>query len=196
MNRMTRRAALTLAATLALSSCGTGAQVLTNPSPPPPTSSSAPGPSETGAPATPEQQPAPQETSSPAPGVAKFGETFHYEDGLTVTVGPPKRYVPDEYAVGSKRDNVSFVVTLTNGTGKRFDPAGLYISASDAKGDVERVFDGRLDSDPTVALRDGKTVTWTIAFGTNSPALDGLTVEVHPPFGVDGSTYDVATFEN
>ena len=67
----------------------------------------------------PEPEPLPADTPEPAELlVASFGETFEYDDGLSVSISAPTDYEPSEYAAGAEGFDhaATFTVRLVNGT--------------------------------------------------------------------------------
>ncbi|MFC7597554.1 hypothetical protein ACFQU3_19720 [Terrabacter sp. GCM10028922] len=202
MNNIQKSTITILASALLLAGCssGVGADVSSPPpSPPPstsvPTTEVVPELEPTSEPVPEYTEPVDPFTEEPREVVASFGETITWDDGLAVKVSAPKFYEPGEYAAGAKKWNAVFSVTLKNGTSKRYDPTGLYLTASDSGGDLERIFDSNLPSDPSVSLRAGKSVTWKVAYGLNSKSLKGLTIQVQP-FSLSSENYATAIFEN
>ncbi|MFS0884525.1 hypothetical protein [Aeromicrobium sp. 179-A 4D2 NHS] len=85
-----------------------------------------------------EAQPA-EEASDEAPedSTLTFGETYKYEDGVSIRVGKPKPFKPSEYAAADEAPAyLSFEVVIVNGGAEPFDPS--VSTASLQSGDIER----------------------------------------------------------
>jgi hypothetical protein len=176
-----------LLALLALAGC-TQAVKGKGSSPAPSTSAS------TSAPSTPAPLPLPTDTeTTPAPADATslaFGDTWEWTDGLSVVVDVPKIYTPGPYAADDPAAHyISFRITLTNKTGKRFDPNLVMISLTSGKTDVSEstVYDDTVGNSPSTVLLNGRSVTWKVAYGV--PSTHGLVLELTPDFEYDPAVY-------
>lgn len=114
---------------------------------------------------TPTEEPA--ATANP-----KFGETFTYEDGLSVTVSAPEPYTPsDTAATGGEPSFVKFQVTVVNGTSENYDPSLFYVTMQSGNAEAGEVYDSanNLNGSPTTPILPGREGTWAIAFGVTDP---------------------------
>ncbi|MBC9712418.1 DUF4190 and DUF4352 domain-containing protein [Streptomyces sp. TRM66268-LWL] len=115
---------------------------------------------------------------------AVFGDSYEWEDGVTITVSEPKAYTPDQYAAGHAKGNKAFqfTVTVENGSKEKLDGAGIYPSLRDGKGaEAELVFDG---SNGTKLIEGtilpGKKAVATYAFSIPAGAEKELQMEISP----------------
>ncbi|MEU7106142.1 hypothetical protein ABZ951_13945 [Streptomyces sp. NPDC046215] len=128
-------------------------------------------------------------TSAEGSRVVAFEDTFAYPDGLKVKVSRPEPFTPSDTSLGHKADHepVTFSVTLTNGTRKSFDVAGMLVmvKAGEKGARAEQVFDtARGVGTPfTGALAPGAAGATTFAFDVPKDAKGRLDVEVRPDFG-------------
>ena len=118
-------------------------------------------------------------TKSPNP---TFGQTYTYDDGLKVEVSPPQKFTPSDSAVGTKQwpAYVSFTLTLTNGTGKNYDPTLFTTSLQSGSAEGGQVFDSAqgINGSPTTPLLPGRQVQFTVAYGVPDPT--DLVLQVTP----------------
>ena len=115
----------------------------------------------------------------------KFGETFTWEDGLSVMVGKPVKVSRSEWASGGENSKyiLAFPVTLVNKTGKRFDPTGFSSTLQSGNEEGDPVFDTEkgLNDTPTTTLLNGREAKFKLAYGVNSKT--DIVLEVSPDFG-------------
>ncbi|WP_415950706.1 DUF4352 domain-containing protein [Streptomyces sp. KLOTTS4A1] len=115
-----------------------------------------------------------------------FGESYVYEDGLSVTVSKPAAYKPDEFAVGHTKGNKAFQFTITieNGGKRKLDLASAYPMLRDGEGtEAEMVFDGSNSTKPFAgSVLPGKKATATYAFSVPAGAETDLQLELSPEF--------------
>ena len=117
---------------------------------------------------------------APAPN-PKFGETFNYENGLSVTVSSPEPYTPsDSAALGSEPNNVKFNVKVVNGTQENFNLAGVYATVQSGNTEGTPVFDSAngIESAPPTPLLPGRESTWDLVFGVTDPA--DIVMQIQP----------------
>lgn len=111
-----------------------------------------------------------------------FGQSFTYEDGTTITVTVPAPYQPSSSAAigaGSAR-TVAMKVTVTNGTAKPLNLAGVNIQAAAGDQAAERVFDtAKGVGFAGQTLPPGKRQTFTVAFGLPDGSSE-LRVQANP----------------
>jgi hypothetical protein len=112
-------------------------------------------------------------------GVAKFGETVSWPEGVEITLSQPKAYTLGEWDIISNDFPAHFVTTVTlKNTGmEKYDPSGVYLSASSGGVQGEDIWiDGVMA--PTTTVMPGKSVSWNVAFGVDD--LADVTVDVDP----------------
>jgi hypothetical protein len=126
--------------------------------------------------------------SPAAPANPKFGETYKYDDGLTVTISPPQPYTPSDTAFIAEPAPAAFVafdVTVVNGTQANYDPAMFSVSMQSANVEQEEVFDSAngMGGSPTTAILPGRESVFKVAFGATDP--NDLVMQVSPSFEHD-----------
>lgn len=108
-----------------------------------------------------------------------FGDTFTYDDDLSVTISQPEDFSPSETASGGEEfdTHIQLEVTIQNETGEDYSPDLSHISASSGGQEGDSVFDSTqgLDSPPSTTLLDGQSTSYTVGFGVTD--ADDLTVE-------------------
>ena len=122
--------------------------------------------------------------NTPKEGVAAFGSSYTWEDGLSLTLGTPEPYTPSEYAyTGSQfTDFVVVDVRLVNNTGSPWDPALTHASAQSSNQEGDQVFDSaKLPDQPRTTLLDGREATYKMAFAVADPS--DLVLEFTPDWG-------------
>lgn len=137
------------------------------------------------------ETPAPAaETPTPTPtddGTAKFGKTYTWTDGLSVTVTTPKAYKPGEYAAGADqfKSSVVFTVTVVNKTGKPYDPSIFMLSMQSGNEEASQIFDSQnnLGGSPSTKILNGREAKFKAAFNVANPK--DLVLEVTPGFEYD-----------
>ncbi|WP_245769294.1 DUF4190 domain-containing protein [Streptomyces indicus] len=115
---------------------------------------------------------------------AAFGDSYEYEDGVTVTVSEPKAYTPDEFAAGHEKGNKAFQFTITieNGSKEKLDISSAFPTLRDGQGaDAEMVFDGSNGTKPFGgSVLPGKKATAKYAFSVPAGAEKDLQLEMSP----------------
>jgi hypothetical protein len=106
------------------------------------------------------------------PGVAVFGETYTYDDGLAVTVSAPEEFTPSEWSIGADGDGtpVKFDITIENGSGETFDPTLVYATVASDGVESEGIYDDEIGSSPSTSVRPGKSVTYTVGYMVADPS--------------------------
>lgn len=96
----------------------------------------------------------------------KFGSTFTWDDGSSITVSKPKAYKPSKWAAIPKKfpHYVIMTVTLKNGTSDPVDAMMWSLSATTGDAQSEQVFDENTEL-PTAKILPGKTLKYKVAFG-------------------------------
>lgn len=119
----------------------------------------------------------------------KFGESYEWEDGLTITVGAPEAFTPSEYSVVTgAAAHLAFTITIVNGSTANVDP-GAYITVQSANAEAEEVYDSEsgITGTPSTTLLPGREAVFKVAFGVQDPA--DLVMEVTPGFNYDAVIY-------
>lgn len=140
------------------------------------------------------EEPAAEEVATEEPAAPtnpKFGETYTWEDGLSVTVSAPAPYAPSDtsFVSGTFPAFISLTVTIVNGTTANFDPVMFSTSLQSGNAEAEQVFDTAqgLNGTPTTAILPGRETQFVIGFGVNDPA--DLVLEVTPSFDYDSAFF-------
>jgi len=101
----------------------------------------------------------------------KFGQTFTWDNGLSVTISKPKPYQPTELASFDKAPAyLAWDVTLVNKTGKTYDPSMFSTTAQ--SGDVEAggIYDEpKLRPTPSTPLLDGRQARFQMGYSVQNP---------------------------
>lgn len=144
---------------------------------------------------SPAESPSPSESSSSDEaadsGIAKFGQTYKWDDGLTVTISEPKSFKPGEYAAGGEKAKAHalFNITVTNGSDQPFDPSLFIATLTSGEEEGEQVFDSEngLEGSPNTKVLPGKKVKFTLGFGLKD--LKDVVLEVTPDFEHDSAIF-------
>lgn len=114
-------------------------------------------------------------------GEAIFGDTYSYEDGVSITVAPPEEFNPSATAAFDAAPSyVRFTVTLANdGTGS-FDASLASASVQSGNHEGSEVFDSEqgLEGAPYTSVLTGRTVSWDIGFGVDDP--EDVVLQISP----------------
>lgn len=179
MRKTTILAAPSIAATvLVLAGCGgtSGAPSEGDAGTNRPTTSSSESPADTAA-----DSPAAEEAGD---GTQKFGDSYKYEDGLTVTVSKPAKFKPSDVSFVSKpqKDYRQFTITVVNKTGKPYDPSMFTASLQSGNEEMEEIFDSAkgFEGSPTTKVLNGRETKFKIGFGAADPA--DMVLELAPGF--------------
>ena len=125
----------------------------------------------------------PESGDGDTPSGPSLGETFEYEDGLSVSVSPPELFMPSATAtMGPEPDYISVTVTVVNGTETEFSPLDVTVTVASGGGQGGDVLDP--DSGigaPDAPIAPGQEASWKLAFGV----LDGQDVTVNVQPGID-----------
>ena len=119
-----------------------------------------------------------------------FGQTYTWEDGLSVTISAPVAFTPSEFAaLEDAAAYVLFDVVIVNGTSENYDPVIFTTTVQSGTAEGSRVFDGAsgLGGSPSTALLAGREVTFKIGYGVADPA--DIVMEVRPGFDYDSAIF-------
>jgi hypothetical protein len=84
----------------------------------------------------------PTESERPQQKTLPFGKSHTWDDGVTVTVGRPKKFKPSAYTVVDKTKRyLKFTVTVRNKSNKPLDLGLTYISVRSGNKEASEVFD-------------------------------------------------------
>ncbi|KAA0973452.1 hypothetical protein FQ154_18200 [Paeniglutamicibacter gangotriensis] len=141
-------------------------------------------PSTTAAPAAAAEEASETESASASPTeepMPQFGESYTWEDGITVKIGQPKAYKPSQSAsVTGDGDAIAFNVTIVNGTGERFDPAMFNATMQSSNVEADQIFDSekKLGGAPSTTILPKRESSFQVGF-TVADKKD-LVLEVAP----------------
>ena len=123
-------------------------------------------------------------------GTAKFGSTYKWKDGLSVTVSKPVNYKPSDSSSVSFGEQKAkgyrlFTVTVVNKTGKPYDGTLFNVTMQSGNEEMDQVFDSakKIDGPPSTKLLNGRESKFKIVFGVNNPK--DMVMEVSPGFEYD-----------
>lgn len=114
-------------------------------------------------------------------GPLKFGETFTYENGVSISVGAPTPFKPSEYAAveGEAAAYLAFPITIVNGSTTNLDVAMWHGTLQSANTEAEKVYDSEsLGDEPSTTLLPGREATFKVGYGVQNP--NDLVFEVTP----------------
>lgn len=122
----------------------------------------------------------------PFVGMQKFGGTYTFASGMTVTASEPKNYTPGEYARGPQAKRyVRYDITVVNGSRETFDPTHLTYGMSEDGTRVGSVTesDQKIDTLPKGRIPPGSKYTLRVAFGVEGTADRVLDIRIreNPP---------------
>ena len=113
----------------------------------------------------------------------QFGESYTWEDGITIKIGEPKAYKPSESAyVSGDGDPIVFNVTIVNGTEARFDPAVFHATMQSSNVEAESIYDSakNLEGTPSTTILPKRESSFQLAFAVADKK--DLVLEVTPSF--------------
>jgi hypothetical protein len=111
--------------------------------------------------------------------VVSFGENFEFEDGLSITVGEPKEFVPSPSATtGGEGQYVKFTMQLANETNAKISLSEVFVTVESGGGQAGDVVDKKhkMSGPPSAKLKPGDEVAWSQGFGVLDP--ENVTVVV------------------
>jgi hypothetical protein len=151
-----KRLALSLLALLIASLCSACTATTGNPDDNPPAGENRP-------PSAP-----PTDGGKPEQETLAFGKSYTWDDGVSVTVGKPKKFEPSEYAAAEKaKGYLKFTVTVVNKSDKPLDLGLTYITVQSSNKEAEPVFDSEngLESTPDTKVLKGRESEFDVGFG-------------------------------
>ena len=114
----------------------------------------------------------PTYTARPEHKTLAFGKSYRWKDGVTLTVGKPKKFTPSEFAVTKKTKRyLRFTVTVVNRSKKPIDLGLTYIEVKSRHKEAEHVFDSPtgLNGPPDRKIGRGKKSEFDVGFGVADP---------------------------
>jgi hypothetical protein len=133
------------------------------------------------------------ETSNPADdgvGAALFGDTYSYDDGVSITVAAPEEFDPSATAAFDAAPSyVRFTVTLANDGTESFDASMAFASAQSGNHEASEVFDSEqgLEGAPYTSVLTGRSVSWDIGFGVDDP--EDVVLQISPSWGHEPAVF-------
>lgn len=112
-----------------------------------------------------------------------FGTSYSWTDGLQVTVSAPTPFAPSEYAAADPANAyLEFTITVTNRTGKEYDPVLFSVTAQSGNQEADQVYDSAngFTGTPSTAVLDGRESQFKIGFGVAD--ANDVVMEVRPGF--------------
>ena len=131
-------------------------------------------------------QGAPSSLTVPTARQKQFGQSYEWEDDLSVTVSEPVFFVPGTYAsVQPANGYLKFAVSITNNSVDVYEPNLFSATVQSGNEEGDPVFD--IDNDlmvsPSTAILPGRQSTFDVGFSVDNP-LD-VVMEVSPGFDYD-----------
>jgi hypothetical protein len=114
-------------------------------------------------------------------GVAKFGQTFQWTDGLEVTVSPASPFTPSKFAVSSPAASyLGFTISVFNNSDEPYDPVLFRATAQSGTTEASTVFDpdNNFNDSPSTSVLPGRTSTFLMGYGVSDPS--DVVMEVSP----------------
>lgn len=143
--------------------------------------------------ATATSTPTPTPTEEPTPTTptySTFGDTFTYENDLSITIGEPEPFTPsDTAAFDEAAAYVSFPVTIVNNSTEPYDPTLFFVNGQSTNTEIDQVFDSAqgYEGSPSTVLLPGREASFNLGFGVADP--DDIVLEVSPGFEYDNAIF-------
>lgn len=113
-----------------------------------------------------------EEESEPAP-EPKLGESYAFDDGVSVQVSKPSKFRPSSSSSVTNPwpHYLVFEVTVVNGTKNKIDPSVFYITAQSNDKEAEEILDSErgINGSPTTSLLPGRQSRYKVVFGVDNP---------------------------
>ena len=142
--------------------------------------------------ATTEPVPEPSEAEAPtSDGTLAFGETFNWENGVSMTITGPEFFKRDEWASGGEEfdDHVAFEILIVNGSDEPLDLALFTATAQSGNIEADPVFDtdNRMEGSPTTKVLPGREISFRYGFGVADP--EDIVLEATPGWEYDSALW-------
>src|SRR5215207_6090153 len=134
----------------------------------------------------------PTASTKPEAKTLAFGKSYTWDDGVTVTVGKPEKFMPSEFAVVEKnKDYVKFTVTVANKSNKPLDLGLTYITVQSRNQEADHVFDSPTDlkGPPDPKVSKGQESEFHVGFGVVDANDLVMEVALHANSGRPGLLY-------
>lgn len=132
------------------------------------------------------------EQTEPGDGQLKFGKSFTWDDGITITVSKPKVFTPSQYSkIKGAKTHVRFDVTVVNKSDNTLDLTLAYITLQSNNQEAEQVFDSAkgLKGSPSTKLLKGREAKWAVGFGVVNANDLVMDVALQDDFSRQGIVY-------
>jgi hypothetical protein len=129
---------------------------------------------------------APTVTATPRQETLAFGKSYTWHDGVTVTVGKPKKFQPSEYAAAEKAKRyLKFTVTVVNKSDKHINLGLTYVNVQSSNKEADQVFDSAsgLYGPPDTKVLKGRTSEFDVGFGVDDTKDLVMEIALHGDFG-------------
>ena len=124
-------------------------------------------------------------------GDLKFGQSYTWKDGLSVTVSKGVPFKPSSSAYIEKKSPayLQYTITIVNKTGATYDPALFHVTAQSGDTEANQIFDSSSDlgGAPSTKILNGRQSTFKVGFGVANPK--DVVMEVSPGFEYDSVLY-------
>jgi hypothetical protein len=134
---------------------------------------------------------APPPTTSAAAKYAKFGDTYTWKDGVSITISAPAPYTPaNRYTtIAPGTSGLSFTVTIVNSSTAEYNPGMFHASAQSGNVEADQIFDsaGGLGGQPETVVLPTREVSFPIGFAVTNPA--DIVMQVSPGYSYKDSIF-------
>lgn len=112
----------------------------------------------------------------------QFGESYTWDNGLTVTIGRPTRFQPSDSAFGAEKSGtpLAFEVTLVNNTDSPYDASCDYVTVQSENREADQIFDhaNQFNGPPQTKVLDSREAKFKLGFNVKNPK--DLVLEYQP----------------
>lgn len=106
-------------------------------------------------------------SAAPASTTGNIGDTYTWEDGVSVTISQPESFTPDKYFTpkdDSMKDYQKYKITIKNDSDQAVDATLFSMNGISGGKSVENVYGEDLERAPSAKIQPGKSVTFTSGF--------------------------------
>ncbi|SIK59328.1 Uncharacterised protein [Mycobacteroides abscessus subsp. abscessus] len=97
-----------------------------------------------------------------------IGDTYVWDDGVSLTISQPEAFKPTEYAAGNDdktlKDFQKYTVTIKNDSDEAVDPSLFMMTGNSGGKEAERIFDSNLSNIPTTKIQPGKSLSFEVGY--------------------------------
>lgn len=126
-----------------------------------------------------------------ASGPLKFGQTFTWDNNVSVTIGAPEPYTPTETACCPEPGQAAVLipVTLVNKGAENYDPSLFSVTLQSGNVEADAIFDSGagIDGAGSTPILPGRETAFKVAFAVTNPA--DLVLQVSPGFEYDPAIF-------